>query len=42
MEFFFSFLPNCANYALFNKKEKLAVKAVLNNFPRHSHRAAVP
>lgn len=35
------FLPNCTKYALFNKKEALAIKAILNNLPRHSHRVAV-
>lgn len=36
------FFPNCTKYALFNKKEKLVVKAILNNLPRHSHGIAVP
>lgn len=40
--FFFFFLPNCTKYALFNRKEKLAVKAILNNLRRHSHGVAVP
>lgn len=34
---------NCTKCTLFNKKWKLAVKAILNNLlPRHSQRAAIP
>ena len=36
------FLPNCTKYALFKRKEKLAVKVILNNLPRYSHGVAVP